>query len=410
MFSYDSNVRLTTITDALGRNTVLTYNGEGLVTQVGDPFGRSTSFEYDANRNLTKITDMGGFWSTFSYDEDVYMTAIQNEKGIWGFYIEPADGVVAYSDNYPPPGDHTWQSYRVTITNPIGDKEEYFYHGGCGTAVGINDCSYSWYVSPKHYVPYASNSVNNFRSARKTVFYNTLISGNGEISKIEDPEGGTITFGYDYSTGNRTSIKDSNGNTTSITYDTRSNITSITDPLSNKVEFTYDLNDNLTKLTDPASNVYEYTYDPNNNLTKITDPVDPVKGETTLDYYSYGKLKTLTDAKGQTTSFEYDGQWNLIRVISPGGTDMYTYDTIGRIESHTDPNGNAIHYDYDNLDRLLHITYPDAYHLSAVLELKETLVSINHSVTLISSDERLIKASKKKASMSLILKMMALNN
>lgn len=362
MFSYDSNVRLTTITDALGRNTVLTYNGEGLVTQVDDPFGRSAGFEYDANRNLTKITDMGGYWSRFSYDEDVFLTAIQNEKGTRGFYIEPADGVVAYSDNYPPPGAHTWQSYRITVTNPLGDKEEYFYHGGCGNAVGINDCGYSWYISPKHYVPYASGSVNNFRSARKTVFYNTLISGNGEISKIEDPEGGTITFGYDYSTGNRTSIKDANGNTTAITYDTRGNITSITDPLSNSVQLNYDSNDNLLKLTltDPAEDIdiYEYTYDPDNNLTKIKDPEN---GETILTYYSYGKLKTLTDAKGQTTSFEYDNQWNLTKIISPGGTDIYTYDTIGRVKSHTDPKVNIFHYDYDNLNRLLHITYPDGF-------------------------------------------------
>lgn len=35
----------------------------------------------------------------------------------------------------------------------------------------------------------------------------------------------------------------------------------------------------------------------------------------------------------------------------------------------------------------------DAYHLSAILELKETLVSVNHSVILISSDARLIRAS-----------------
>ena len=36
----------------------------------------------------------------------------------------------------------------------------------------------------------------------------------------------------------------------------------------------------------------------------------------------------------------------------------------------------------------------DAYHLSAILELKETLTSLGHTVLLISSDERLIKASK----------------
>jgi len=44
--------------------------------------------------------------------------------------------------------------------------------------------------------------------------------------------------------------------------------------------------------------------------------------------------------------------------------------------------------------RKYNLNSADAYHLSTVFELKETLVSINHSVTLISSDERLIRASK----------------
>jgi RHS repeat-associated protein len=356
--TYDSNVRLTTINDALGRATTLTYNAQGLVTQVTDPFSRSAAFEYDADRNLTKITDMGGYWSTISYDADAYITSIENQKGKWLFYIEPADGVVAYSDDYAPPGEHMWQSYRITMTNPFGDKEEYFYHGGCGNAVGINDCGYSWYVSPKHYVPYASGSVNNFRSARKTIFHNTLISGNGEISKIEDPEGTSISFGYDYSNGNRTSITDANGNITSITYDTRGNITNITDPLSNSVQLNYDSNDNLTSLIDPAGNSYIYTYDANNNLIKVKDPKN---GEANLAYFSYGKLQNFTDAKGQSTSFTYDNLWNLIRYISPGGTDSYTYDNIGRVESHTDPKGNTIHYSYDNLNRSTNITYPDGF-------------------------------------------------
>ena len=43
---------------------------------------------------------------------------------------------------------------------------------------------------------------------------------------------------------------------------------------------------------------------------------------------------------------------------------------------------------------LLDFFFPLVITRIAVLELKETLVSINHSVTLISSDERLIRASK----------------
>lgn len=37
----------------------------------------------------------------------------------------------------------------------------------------------------------------------------------------------------------------------------------------------------------------------------------------------------------------------------------------------------------------------DAYHLSTILHLKETLASLNHTVILISADERLIKAAQR---------------
>lgn len=353
-FGYDSNVRLTTITDALSRVTTITYNAQNLVTQVTDPFGRSATFEYDANRNLTRITDMGGYASSLNYDQDAYLTSIQKPNGNWGFYIEPADGVVAYSDDYGPPGANMWESYRVTITNPLGDREEYFYHGGCGWAVGINACAYSWYVSPNNYVPYASGSVNNFRTAPKSVYYLTAASGQGEISKITNPEGGSISYGYDFFTGNRTSIQDGNGNTTSLTYDTKGNITKITDPLNNNVQFTYDGSNNLTKLTDPTGNIYNYEYT-GRDLIKITDPKN---GQTAFTYNSYGKVTTLTDAKGNLTTFVYDGQGNLTSVISPGGTDSYTYDSVGRAISHTDPKGNTKSFTYDGINRLNRVTYP----------------------------------------------------
>ena len=353
-FGYDSNVRLTTITDALNRITTLAYNAQGLVTQATDPFGRSATFEYDVNQNLTKITDMGGFSSTLTYDQNVYITSIQKPQGTWNFYIEPADGVVAYSDDYGPPGANMWQSYRVTITNPLGDKEEYFYHGGCGTRVGINACAYSWYVSPKDYVPYSSGSVNNFRSAQKSVYYLTTVSSQGEISKITDPEGSSVSYGYDYSTGNRTSIQNANGNTTSLVYGTKGNITMITDPLGNSVQFTYDGSNNLTKLTDPAGNIHDYEYS-GRDLTKITDPKG---GATNFTYNIYGKVTSLTDAKGNLTTFVYDSQGYLTSVISPGGTDSYTYDTVGRVISHTDPKGNTKSFTYDGINRLTKVTYP----------------------------------------------------
>jgi len=262
---------------------------------------------------------------------------------------------MAFSDDYPPPGEHTWESYRITTTNPAGDKEEHFYHGGCGGAAGINVCGYSWYISPKDYVPYASGSVNNFRTASKAVYYIDTLSGQGEIKKIIDLEGGFISYGYDVY-GNRTSIQDVNGNTISLVYDSYGNMTMITDPLGNKAQLTYDSRNNLTQLIDPAGNIYQYEYN-GRDLTKITDPKG---GVTSFTYNSYGKLTQHKDAKNNVTSFTYDSSGNLmVSTNAVGGTDSYTYDAVGRTISHADPKGNTKSFKYDGINRLIEVRYPD---------------------------------------------------
>jgi YD repeat-containing protein len=55
-FAYDSSYRLTTVTDALGLATTLTYglSGDALkVTQITDPYNRSATFSY---------TNYSGVW------------------------------------------------------------------------------------------------------------------------------------------------------------------------------------------------------------------------------------------------------------------------------------------------------------------------------------------------------------
>ena len=45
--------------------------------------------------------------------------------------------------------------------------------------------------------------------------------------------------------------------------------------------------------------------------------------------------------------------------------------------------------------RKYNLNSADAYHLSTILQLKETLTSLKHTVILISADERLLKATKR---------------
>lgn len=68
---YDNQLRLTSITDATGRDTVFSYELPGqplLVTKISDPFGRSALLSYDNADRLSSITDVIGLTSSFHYN------------------------------------------------------------------------------------------------------------------------------------------------------------------------------------------------------------------------------------------------------------------------------------------------------------------------------------------------------
>jgi len=360
-FGYNADVQLDTVTDALGRTTTMIYNAEGLVIQVTDPFGRSATFEYDGNRNLNKITDMGGYWTSFTYDNDVYITGIENTRGKRTFYVEPADGIPANSDNYPPPGDYMWQNYRITVTNPLGGKEEYFYYGGCDE-FGCND--HSWYVSPRNYVQWQSWAINNFRSNPYKTHYLFTRTANwqqGEIRKILYPEGGYVEYGYDASTGNRTSVRDAHGHTTYYTYNDMGRVTSVTDAKGTTTTMTYDTNGvDLLQVQNGLGTITK-TYNSTHDVTSITDRLG---NKTAFTHNSFGQIESQTDAKDVlniTTNYLYDAQHQLKQKTKDGQIlDNFTYDPVGRIKTRTDSTGLTLSYDYNNLNHISKITYPDS--------------------------------------------------
>jgi YD repeat-containing protein len=352
-FGYDSDVQLSSITDAVGRSTSLTYNASGLVTQVTDPFGRSARFEYDGNRNLMKITDMGGYWSNFSYDSDIYLKSVENARGQWQFFVEPADGIY-HNYRYPPPGGRMWMDYRITVTNPLGDKAEYFYDGYAPT-VGS-----SWYVSPRDYVAYESETKNNFISAPKTKYELFMVSGHGEISSITPPEyGGNLWYGYD-AKGNRTSI--TRYYTTTLTYNDLGRITSITDPKTITTELKYAANGvDLIEIKNGLGSIL-MTYNGTRDVTSVTNRLGH---NSTMVYNGYGQITSLVDPRSIASTYIYNTNQQLDRIERDGKiVSSFTYDPVGRVRSRTDGTGLTLIYDYDNLNHITKITYPDGKYAS----------------------------------------------
>lgn len=88
-------------------------------------------------------------------------------------------------------------------------------------------------------------------------------------------------------------------------------------------------------------------------------------------YDVYGNLKTLTDPRGNVSSYGYSTKFlsayltSLNQTLAPGGTlisNRYGYNfTMGTMLSSVDPNGYNTTYKYDILGRATRVTYPTNY-------------------------------------------------
>lgn len=369
---YNTSGQLTTITDATGKAMTLTYTN-GLVTRVDDQFSRHADFVY-TNGNLTRVTDMGGILAEYDYETNihnnkVYIKSITNDKGTWTFKIEPDDGLTNTA-LYPAPDQPMGNFYRITITNPLGSKEEYYYFG-----------PYSWYVSPRDYIEYSNFITNNYKSAVKTKYYLDRSQAKGKISKIEYPEGGYVEYGSFDTNGIAQSITDYHGldannspitHTEHYTYNSNGLITSYTDAknnTNNALNILYYSNDIDIHTVSNGLGTITYTY--NNDTHDVKTITDRLSNLSELSYNSYGQLTKVAEAKGtavqRTIDLVYDGTSHNLTDIKTGGNTLthFTYDTIGRAGTKTDATGLMLGYNYNNLDQVTKILYPDTVYNGA---------------------------------------------
>ncbi|MGO8758759.1 MAG: DUF2341 domain-containing protein, partial [Terracidiphilus sp.] len=185
------------------------------------------------------------------------------------------------------------------------------------------------------------------------------------------------------------SINDRNGNGLTITPN------GITSTTGLNVPFVRDSLGRITQITDPAGNVYLYGYDASGNLATVNYPNTPQPSTYTyaanhyylsgtdfrsnplpsVDYYVAGdtdaegdslagKLKTVTDGLGETTSYAYDLSTNTTTVTYPPdaqsniGHATMVYDSLGDLLTSTDPLNLTTTNTYDARQDLLSTTDP----------------------------------------------------
>jgi YD repeat-containing protein len=193
------------------------------------------------------------------------------------------------------------------------------------------------------------------------------ISATGGLQSITDRSGNGITI-------TSAGITSNTGLSVPFLRDDQNRITQITDPQGNIYQYSYDTNGNLSTVTYPnTSQPSTYTYNTSHLYLSGTDfRNDPLP---TAQYFTSadtdpagnrlaGKLESVTDGLGETTSYAYNLSTNTTTVTYPPdagsniGHATMVYDALGDLLTSTDPLNHTTTNTYDANENLLSTTDP----------------------------------------------------
>jgi RHS repeat-associated protein len=360
--TYDSNGYMTSVTNPLGFTKTSTFNSRGGPLVVTDANGNQTVKTYDAIGRLLTTTDALGHTTTNTYDALGQLSAVTDVQGNTRTFVHDAFGRL------------------IRDTDPRGHIVEYAYDGlgrrvseskvrtrsdGSVEVVSFSleydkegrpvkniapDGSFTRVVYDNNGQPIENYDALN-RLTRNDYDQRGLLTStqypDGTISQMiydseervfrtTSPRGLITETNYD-SLGRMVLIVHRSPNliaidSTSTTYNDAGEVVATTDARGNTSTFTYDLAGQRLTSTDALENITTNTYDPN------------------------GWLLSTKDASNQTTTFTYDVLGRVTQTTTLTGISSTVYDLLGRAISKTDQAGRKTSMVYDIMNRLMSVT------------------------------------------------------
>ena len=172
-------------------------------------------------------------------------------------------------------------------------------------------------------------------------------------------DGGAEKNTYTYAAGGQLSITDANGNTSKYFFGERALVKTV-DPLGNATTYSLDANLDLVAVTNALGQTTTNTYDANGFLTSSTDPAGNTVAYTYTQSGPLEEASSVRDANGNTTSYQYDPQGNLLAITYPdAATQQFSYDPLGDQIGAVDPAGQATASAYNANGQVTAETFAD---------------------------------------------------
>jgi RHS repeat-associated protein len=331
--TYDTDGRITSLTDALNNTTSWTFDTQGRVLSMTDELGHTVSKTYDAEGRLSSVTDRNGRLRTFAYDAEDHLTSetwfaadgisivdtlvyVYNTQGQ---LITASDASGAYSFSYD-------ANNRISnVSNPFGVTLSFTYDAN-GNRISMSD-SLGGVVTSAYdewgQLTERSLSGNNLPTMRFTQTFDNL----GRVTNQSRFAGNQLVASSAF-------MFDDNWRLTSLTH------TNSTQDILAQYSWIFDAVGQLTSQSDDGVSV-DYTYDAQGQLT--------TENNTQYDFDANGNRDNAGFIIGANNRLLSDGIWN------------YTYDPEGNTVSKTRiTDGETWTYGWDHRNQLVSVERRDA--------------------------------------------------
>jgi YD repeat-containing protein len=389
-YTYDLKGRRIATTDAAGVVTSATYDELSRVITATDGDGHITTYEYDPVGNLTAVTDANTHTTAYTYDARNRRLSETNPLGqATSFTYDSVGNLLTRQKPDGATIEYVYdtRNRRTETRYPDGTRETATYDAA-GRIIAMGNATTSetktydargllLTVTDQHMgaISYAYDAVGNRTSVTdpdggiQRFVYDEL----NRLSSVTDPTGGVTSYQYDeLNRPIRTTLP--NGVTTSRGYDDDNRLQQVrtVDPVGTVLalfDYTYDAVGNRTTMTEEDGGTTSYTYDNRYQVIEVDYPegrvadatgageVEPLPDFERFVYDPVGnRLSRQTDTT--TTTYEYDAANRMIR----GGDAIYRYDANGNRVAKEDAGLYRYHtehpdvsYQYDYEDRLIRI-------------------------------------------------------
>ncbi|KTD35412.1 putative deoxyribonuclease RhsA [Legionella moravica] len=371
IFSYDDKNRTITLSNPKENTLVITqFNSFGDKVSIKDANGYTTEFHYDEQGQLARVDSPEGAFKEYRYDEAGHLIWQHDAGGQVIEYCYDAAGHLLSKTVDP-------NQLKITTLyqyDALGRQLQISDANGCVKRFAYDD---QGNLIRTCVDPDGLNLVTEFSyDDRGLLLRQTEINSQG-VNK-------SIAYEWD-NLGRRTAtINDPDGLklTTTYQYDANDNLVSQTDANHHSTHYLYDALNRCRYQIDARGVVTEHIYDVNGNEKQTVTYAKPIpqllhydeaslksvlKKDEQHDHNQFrvfnttGQLLAAYDGLGYLTTYNYDGNGNLIHTRQYASAVSLDDLKKGNRPQPSKDGGREIHYVYDGLNQLRFTCTSDGY-------------------------------------------------